>query len=77
MHWLFALAVIAVLVAFNLYAADSMTRMRRDVAEIHRAVVVPASSAAKTASSVPSSVQSSGPSTPPPAQDQVTPATQK
>ena len=39
MNWLLSLLLIAVLVAFNMYAADTMVHLRRDVKEIHRAVV--------------------------------------
>jgi hypothetical protein len=39
MNWLLSLMLIAVLVAFNMYAADTMVHLRRDVKEIHRAVV--------------------------------------
>lgn len=39
MSWLFSLCIIAILVTFNLFSADAIVRLRREVNEIHRAVV--------------------------------------
>jgi hypothetical protein len=41
MAWIATLVLIAILLAFNMFAADAIARLRRDVMEIHRAVVVP------------------------------------
>ena len=50
MGWLLSLVIIAILIAFNMFAADTMVRLRRDVLEIHKAVVVDeAAKAAKAA----------------------------
>jgi hypothetical protein len=40
MGWILSLVIIAILIAFNMFAADTMVRLRRDVMEIHKAVVV-------------------------------------
>ena len=45
MGWFLSLVAIAILLAFNMFAADTMVRLRRDVLEIHKAVVVPAGGA--------------------------------
>ena len=39
MGWFVSLLVIAILIAFNVFAADTMVRLRRDIKEIHKAVV--------------------------------------
>lgn len=38
MGWLFSLIVVTLLVAFNVYVADGLLRMQRDVRSIHKLV---------------------------------------
>lgn len=38
MSWFFSLMIIAMLLAFNVFALDAITKMRRDVAEILKAL---------------------------------------
>jgi hypothetical protein len=49
MGWFLSLIMISVLVAFNMFAADTMIRMRNDVKEIHKAVVTAAAPIAAAA----------------------------
>lgn len=55
MGWFWSLLIVAILVAFNAFAAESIVRMRHDIRDIHKLVVAlkqpPASIAA--AASVP------------------------
>ena len=56
---LLSLVIISILIAFNMFVTDALVRMRRDVKDIHKAVVVdarvPVSAAATTSSALASS----------------------
>jgi hypothetical protein len=42
MGWFLSLVMIAILLAFNMFAADTIIRLRSDVKDIHKAVVTDA-----------------------------------
>lgn len=60
MGWFWSLLIVAILVAFNAFAAESIVRMRHDIRDIHKIVVAikqqPASTA--VAASVPPKIPS-------------------
>ena len=38
MGWFWSLLIVSILIAFNVFAADSMVRLRHDVRDIHKIV---------------------------------------
>lgn len=61
MGWFLSLVAIAVLIAFNLFAADAMVRMRRDILDIHKAVVNTSSPRPQPPSTTPGKASPSAP----------------